>query len=137
MNRMMTIAAVAAMALAIAAWWLTRETGPAGDGGPMAEVSVPELTREARNGKTIFDANCERCHGENASGREGLGPPLVHKIYEPGHHADFAFLRAVMQGVRAHHWSFGDMAPVEGVTDRQVGQIIAYVRELQRANGIQ
>jgi len=37
-------------------------------------------------------------------------------------------------GVR--HWRFGDMPPVEGLSRRDVAAIVAYVRELQRANGI-
>ena len=56
--------------------------------------------------------------------------------YEPGHHPDAASYRAVNQGVVSHHWSFGNMPPVPGVSQRSVGQIVAYVRELQRANGI-
>jgi hypothetical protein len=43
---------------------------------------------------------------------------------------------AVKNGVRAHHWRFGDMPPVEGVSDEDATKIVAYVRELQRANGI-
>jgi len=39
-------------------------------------------------------------------------------------------------GVRAHHWSFGNMPAVEGLTRADVKMIIAYIRELQRANGI-
>ena len=43
---------------------------------------------------------------------------------------------AVQRGVRQHHWTFGNMPPVPGLNDREVAFIIAYVRELQRANGI-
>ena len=64
------------------------------------------------------------------------GPPLVHKLYEPGHHTDAAFYRAATQGVVSHHWSFGNMPPVPGVSRRSVTKIVAYVRALQRANGI-
>ena len=64
------------------------------------------------------------------------GPPLVHKIYEPSHHGEESFYLAVRQGVRSHHWPFGDMPPVDGLSDDEVGRIIAYVRELQRAAGI-
>ncbi|HBM41471.1 MAG TPA: cytochrome C, partial [Sulfitobacter sp.] len=49
---------------------------------------------------------------------------------------DAAFLLAAKQGVRAHHWKFGNMPPVEGVTPGDVKMVVAYVRELQRANGI-
>ena len=61
----------------------------------------------------------------------------MHRIYEPGHHADQAFYRAVREGVRSHHWPFGDMAPIPGVPDDEIARIIAFVRTLQRANGIQ
>ncbi len=103
----------------------------------MVTVSVPsELTPQALIGKTGFDLKCAVCHGRNAEGQNGIAPPLIHKIYEPSHHGDEAFQRAVKIGVRAHHWRFGNMAPIEGLTRADVGAIIAYVRELQRANGI-
>ncbi|MCX2724259.1 cytochrome c [Roseibium salinum] len=109
---------------------------PASDGAALVAVTVPDLSSRALEGRALFQENCAACHGEKAGGRNGMGPPLVHKIYEPGHHADGAFLLAVMRGVRAHHWPFGDMPPVENVTDKDVEKIVAYVRELQRANGI-
>ncbi len=98
-------------------------------------VTVPELTAEAQAGRTIFEANCKKCHGKNAGGSR-KGPPLVHKIYEPSHHGDIAFQMAVKNGVLSHHWPFGKMPPVPGVSEEQVTSIISYVRELQRANGI-
>lgn len=61
---------------------------------------------------------------------------MVHSIYEPGHHADFSFHRAVSQGTPQHHWGFGDMAPVAGLTPEEVDLVICYVRELQYADGI-
>ena len=64
-----------------------------------------------------------------------MGPPLVHKIYEPSHHADFAFMRAAMQGVRAHHWKFGNMPKISEATSDDVTKIIPYVRWLATAGG--
>ncbi len=98
-------------------------------------VSVPPLSGDARVGERMFNENCATCHGANAAGSD-QGPPLVHKIYEPGHHADGSFYNAVRNGVRAHHWNFGDMPPQPGVSADAVSRIIAYVRTLQRANGI-
>ncbi len=100
-----------------------------------AAVVVPSLSENARAGEQVFNANCALCHGPNASGT-GLGPPLVHKIYEPGHHQDFTIQSAVRNGVPAHHWQFGNMPPVPAVTDEDIPNIICYIRELQRANGI-
>ena len=94
-----------------------------GDGGAASE------------GESLFSANCSVCHGEIGDGSNS-GPPLVHKIYEPGHHPDFSFQNAVRNGVRSHHWNFGDMPPVTGVSDDELESIIAYVRDLQREAGI-
>jgi mono/diheme cytochrome c family protein len=106
-------------------------------GAPLVQVALPEtLTENAQIGQRIFDANCATCHGPNASGREGMAPPLVHKIYEPSHHGDASFQLAVAQGVRAHHWPYGNMPAVTGLTQGDVTMVITYVRELQRANGI-
>ena len=100
------------------------------------EVIVPiDLSPVARQGKVIFDAVCAECHGTNAAGTD-QGPPLVHDIYNPGHHADIAFFHAAKFGVRRHHWPYGDMPAQPEVNDREIGAIVRYVRELQEANGI-
>ena len=87
------------------------------------------------DGAALFAENCARCHGDAGDGTD-MGPPLVHKLYEPGHHPDFSFQRAVKNGVIAHHWDFGDMPPVAGLSEDEVTQIIAYIRGLQREGGI-
>ena len=99
--------------------------------GPRAGASPPALAA----GERLFDANCARCHGPRGSGTD-QGPPLVHIIYEPNHHADVAFQMAAMQGVRAHHWRFGDMPPVPGVNAEDVEKVTTYIRWLQREAGI-
>ncbi|HFQ16063.1 MAG TPA: cytochrome c [Rhodobacteraceae bacterium] len=101
----------------------------------MVKVTVPEFTPVAARGRDLFNANCAACHGKNAGGSEN-GPPLVHQIYNPGHHADGAFVLAARNGVRAHHWRFGNMPPVPTVTQPEVMMIVRYIRELQLANGI-
>lgn len=103
----------------------------------MTDVILPEvLSENALIGKRAFEASCASCHGTKAAGQEGVAPPLIHKIYEPSHHGDESFQRAAAMGVRAHHWRFGDMPAVEGITRGEVTFIITYIRELQRANGI-
>ena len=104
---------------------------------PAVSVVVPgSFSAAAMAGEVLFSANCATCHGKNAAGGTGNGPPLVHIIYEPNHHGDGSFYRAVAHGVRAHHWPFGNMPAIAGVSEADVTKIIAYVRELQRANGI-
>ena len=106
------------------------------DNAEIVSVIVPDLPSEHQNGKSLFDAKCSTCHGSNAAGRNGKGPPLIHMIYEPNHHADGAFELAAKIGVRGHHWPFGNMPPVENITDDEIASIVGYVRYVQRANGI-
>lgn len=148
MKNFLYVAVVAV--LGAGAWWLTQPVGEmrpivstamhgAGSDAPAPQASgviAPSLSMNAKRGKLAFEENCVACHGVNGAGTEN-GPPLIHKIYEPGHHGDKSFHLAARNGVRAHHWRFGDMPPVEGVSDQEVGFIVAYIREVQRANGIQ
>lgn len=107
------------------------------DGAPIVQVVLPaSLSDNAQLGQKIFEAKCSACHGQNGAGQKGVAPPLVHKIYEPSHHSDMAFVMAAKNGVRAHHWKYGNMPPVEGIADGEVKLVAAYIRELQRANGI-
>ena len=100
-----------------------------------AAAARTDFSETALAGEELFDANCALCHGVNAEGTD-QGPTLIDRIYHPGHHSDFSFRRAVAQGVRQHHWAYGDMPPVATVSADAVEQIICYIRELQREAGI-
>ena len=103
--------------------------------GSRTTESSNQNPKGPESGAQLFASRCAGCHGPSASGSD-KGPPLVHQIYEPGHHTDAAFYQAVRQGVKSHHWSFGNMMPIPGITDEQIGQIVSYVRNLQVKNGI-
>lgn len=145
MNSTYATAALLAIGVAGYAFWPTPAPVPSAPHAPssgsgdtaLAVVVRPDtFSKNAQIGQLAFDEKCAVCHGADAVGQDGVAPPLVHKIYEPSHHGDESFQRAVALGVRAHHWRFGDMPPVEGVTRGDVAMMIAYIRELQRANGI-
>jgi len=139
MKTLMTLGAVAALAGAGLFWAIgprAPEASAPVESGEMVAVTVPRLSGDAVLGQRAFAARCAACHGPNAGGLDGRGPPLIHKIYEPGHHGDAAFYLAAERGVRAHHWRFGDMPPVEGVTRAEIAALLAFVRQVQRANGI-
>lgn len=95
----------------------------------------PGLMPNAARGKALYAQNCASCHGTDLQGTD-QGPPFLHRIYEPSHHGDAAFQLAVRNGVRAHHWKFGDMKPVPGLSADDVAHIVAYVRSQQRLVGI-
>jgi mono/diheme cytochrome c family protein len=101
-----------------------------------APIVQPEmLSAGALQGERAYNESCVQCHGLRGAGTY-RGPPLVHQIYEPGHHADRAFQLAVRGGVRQHHWRFGNMPPQPQVSDVELRRIINYIREVQRANGV-
>ncbi len=124
-----------AIAGAVALAFLILLPAPPADAETVS-VDLPKLTPEAAAGGQIFVKNCSQCHGFIAGGTD-KGPPLIHKIYEPSHHGDFSFFRAVKQGTRAHHWPYGDMPPQPQVTEEDVTAIVTFIREVQRANGIE
>ncbi len=100
-----------------------------------APQANPKLMPNAAQGKRLFEKHCASCHGMDLKGSD-KGPPFLHPVYEPSHHGDAAFQMAVKNGSRAHHWRFGDMPPVLGVSPDEVVHITAYVRQVQRQNGI-
>ena len=132
------IATVVIGGIAVAGWQFfgaTSDSKRSAGAHVVQRVTLPTLSPRAAVGEAAFDAHCAQCHGKNGSGTDH-GPPFLHVIYNPGHHADEAFRRAVRQGVVQHHWPYGNMPPLPQVSDSQVDDIVRYVRELQQANGI-
>ena len=104
-------------------------------GGIISRIASPSFSATAEAGRTAYDQRCLQCHGLHGAGT-AAGPPLVHSVYRPAHHADVAFALAVRQGVRAHHWRFGDMPAQADASSDEIEAITRYIRELQRGNGI-
>ncbi len=102
---------------------------------PQGTGTVASAPVELREGEQKFNANCSLCHGIGGVGTT-QGPPFLHKVYEPNHHGDEAFRRAAANGVKAHHWQFGDMPKIEAVKPPDVDHIVKYIRWLQKQAGI-
>ncbi len=110
--------------------------GPAGPSPITGLPKNPSVPFQFGVGMQKFQEKCSACHGKWAEGTAEKGPPLVHPYYKPSHHDDDSFFRAALSGVQAHHWHFGNMPPVEGITNQDIGQIIQFIRWWQRENGI-
>ncbi|HYD63285.1 MAG TPA: cytochrome c [Noviherbaspirillum sp.] len=123
-------------------WWIALAAfcSLAASAATAQSMKIPKpsegLMPNPARGKSLFTANCASCHGADLKG-SAKGPPMLHKVYEPSHHSDAAFQLAVKQGVRAHHWQFGDMPPVPGLSPDDVAHITAFIRLEQRKTGIQ
>jgi mono/diheme cytochrome c family protein len=84
----------------------------------------------APEGKTLFEAKCQGCHGPNGEGR-----PAVAKMFnvtmrpfsskEVQAHSDAEFKKFITTGN-------GKMKPIAGVTDQQIDDVIAFVRTLKQ-----
>ena len=123
------VAAVVALGIGVTVWNMDAPT-PDRQG-----LVQPRFSTLALAGGIAYDKNCAGCHGVNGAGSE-KGPPLIHGIYNPGHHNDESFFRAARRGVPRHHWNFGDMPSQPQASRQDIAEIIRYIRELQEANGI-
>ncbi len=88
------------------------------------------------DGAGLYGANCASCHGADLRGTE-RGPSHLSVVYEPDHHPDAAFRAAIQDGAPQHHWEFGAMPPVDGLSDDDVDAIIAFVRAEQERQGLE
>lgn len=86
-------------------------------------------------GQITYEKYCSSCHGKDLNGTK-KGPPFLHGFYKPSHHGDASFYRAALKGVRAHHWNFGNMEPVKGMTERKTKHVIAYIRFYQKQKNL-
>jgi mono/diheme cytochrome c family protein len=87
-------------------------------------------------GEPLYQASCAQCHGTDLRGTS-LGPSHLSIVYEPNHHGDAAFVLAARAGVRQHHWLFGNMPPIPGLSDDDLDAIVAYVRDQQSIHGFE
>ncbi len=120
--RAVSVALLAATLLAVAG---------CGSDGPEGNSSAG-----AETGASLYAANCASCHGQDLRGTE-KGPSHLSVVYEPNHHPDESFQRAIEQGVRAHHWNFGNMQPVPGLDPAQIAAIVAFIRDTQDREGFE
>ena len=100
-----------------------------------AQKEPPSVPPQFKIGKLLYGKSCSSCHGVDLKGTR-QGPPFLHRVYHPGHHGDGSFFLAAKRGVRAHHWKFGNMPPVEGVDEDMIGAIVKYVRHIQKSAGL-
>ncbi|SNZ20029.1 c-type cytochrome [Cohaesibacter gelatinilyticus] len=123
--------------LIVIAALLALQSGKEGENdGPLHGNAFSLDTDKIRSdGLRLYNGACIQCHGIEARG-SSFGPPLVHEIYRPSHHSDQAFALAALQGVTAHHWDYGDMPAIEGISQTDLAMITAYIRYLQRKAGI-
>ena len=96
------------------------------------DVQIPF---ELGKGQVLYEKYCSSCHGVQLNGTD-KGPPLIHPFYKPSHHGDRAFYNAALKGTQQHHWEFGDMPPVVGMTQKKMDNLVPFVRYYQKQKGL-
>jgi mono/diheme cytochrome c family protein len=124
------------MMFAIAGLLVTACSSPIKDRHGSLVLPADNYQADITKGAQEYGKFCAACHGKEARGTT-QGPPLVNKIYRSDHHSDMSFYKAAQMGTYQHHWHFGNMPAVNGITPEQVANIIAYVRDKQRKAGIE
>jgi mono/diheme cytochrome c family protein len=92
-------------------------------------VSAGLLCAGAPEGKELFTAKCQACHGANGEGKAAIGkmfnvtmPVLASKEVQAKSDADLK--KVILSGK-------GKMKPVAGVTEKQADDIVAFLRTLK------
>jgi mono/diheme cytochrome c family protein len=101
-----------------------------------APQSSGETGTDLERGAVVYASSCASCHGADMRGTDD-GPSHLSIVYEPNHHSDDSFRSAIAKGAPQHHWTFGDMEPVEGLSDADVAAVIDYVRAEQERQGFE
>lgn len=83
----------------------------------------------ASEGKTVYTAKCQACHGANGEGKAAIAKMFnvtLHPLSSKEIQAmpDAAVKKTITEG-------HGKMKPVTGLDNQQVSDVIAYVRTLK------
>ena len=97
--------------------------------GTVAFVASLGTSAGAPEGKAVFAAKCQACHGTNGEGKPAIAkmfkvemPALSSKEVQSKTDAD---LKKIITAGK------GKMKPVSGLTDKQVDDLVAFVRTLK------
>ena len=85
---------------------------------------------DAESGRVLYEAECAECHGSVGEGSDE-GPPLDDALYRAPGFTDQQVAQAVREGAREEHWDFGAMPGLRSLDDREISDIVAFVRLLQ------
>lgn len=91
---------------------------------------TPALAADVAAGHAVYDKKCKMCHGANGEGNpamakmfnttiQPLGSPEVQKM------SDADLKKVIKEGK-------GKMKPPAGLTDADIGNVIAFVRSLKK-----
>jgi mono/diheme cytochrome c family protein len=97
---------------------------------PVLLVAGPQSKGDAKAGKEVYDKKCATCHGPNGEGKPALAKALKVEIRHLGSKevqakSDEVLAKESSEGV-------GKMGPVKGLTEKDIADVVAYIRSLKK-----
>ncbi len=92
-------------------------------------VSVGLAHGAAAEGKDLYTAKCQACHGANGEGKAAIGKAMGVTMKALGSKEVQSMSAADLKKIILS--GQGKMKPVAGVTDKQADDIVAYVKTLK------
>jgi mono/diheme cytochrome c family protein len=80
---------------------------------------ILELDPDLTNGLALYQADCDRCHGEDGRGSDS-GPNIVTEL----HHGDAYFVTQILNGVGA------EMPAYDDYTDQEAADVLGHIHAL-------
>ena len=106
--------------------------GGCGGGGDPQAVASPDVVL----GEQRYAQRCAMCHGADLRGSR-IGPSHLSSVFGPEQTTDAMFADAIRNGGRSGRFPQYDAMPaVPGLSNHEITSIIAYVRSVQRAQGL-
>lgn len=93
-------------------------------------AAPPGKMGDAVAGKAVFVKKCKTCHGDTGEGNPGMAKALKLEFKPLGSeevqkNSDADLKKIITEGM-------GKMKPVKGLGDKEVDDVIAYVRSLKK-----
>jgi len=93
-------------------------------------MATPQEKGDAKAGKMLYDKKCASCHGPNGEGKAVLAKALKVELRDLGSKEvqgkkDEELKKDSVEGI-------GKMKPVTGLKDKEVADLIAFLRSLKK-----
>jgi len=95
----------------------------------LAPASIRVVRGDVTRGAALYAQNCAGCHG--AAGRGGIAPELANPSFQQAASDEF-ITATIRNGRRATAMPAFQRAGTTGLSDAEIGDLLAFIRSLAR-----